>query len=101
MPSKWLPTLTIGLIILLCFGGVSAAPPNEPLIIPNLEAVEAYLESQMVHHGFMGMTAAIIQGEEIIYLRGFGSAGAGQPVTPQTPFFIGSVSKSFTSLAVM
>jgi CubicO group peptidase (beta-lactamase class C family) len=101
MPSKWLPALTIGVIIFLCFGGVSAAPPDEPLIIPNLEAAEAYLESQMRRHGFKGMAAAITQGEEIIYLRGFGSAGAGQPVNPQTPFFIGSVSKSFTALAVM
>jgi CubicO group peptidase (beta-lactamase class C family) len=101
MPSKWLPALTVGVIIFLCFGGVSAAPPDEPLIIPNLKAAEVYLESQMLRHGLKGMAAAIIQGEEIIYLRGFGSAGAGQPVTPKTPFFIGSVSKSFTALAVM
>lgn len=101
MTTKWLPTLTIVLILLLCFSGVLAAPAGEPATQPNLEAAEAYLEVQMRRHGFKGMAAAITQGEEIIYLRGFGSAGAGQPVTPQTPFFIGSVSKSFTALAVM
>ena len=101
MISKWLPTLTIGLIFLLCFVGVSSASPAEPVIIPNLEEAEAYLETQMRRHGFKGMAVAITQAEEIIYLRGFGSAEGEQPVTPRTPFFIGSVSKSFTALAVM
>jgi CubicO group peptidase (beta-lactamase class C family) len=101
MTSKWLLALTIGLIILLSFGSVSAAPTAELATQPNLAAAEAYLEAQMRRHGFKGVAAAITQGEEIIYLRGFGSAGAGQSVTPQTPFFIGSVSKSFTALAVM
>jgi CubicO group peptidase (beta-lactamase class C family) len=101
MISKWLPTFTIGLIFLLSFGVVSAAQPDEPLIIPNLEAAEAYLEAQMRRHGYQGMAVAITQGEAIIYLRGFGAARDGLPVTPQTPFFIGSVSKSFTALAVM
>ncbi|MBW6465650.1 MAG: beta-lactamase family protein [Brevefilum sp.] len=101
MKTKWLPTLTIGLIILLFFTGVSAETTSEPEIQPNLEAAEAYLEAQMRRHGFKGMAAAITQGDEIIYLSGFGSAGGGQPIAPQTPFFIGSVSKSFTALAVM
>jgi CubicO group peptidase (beta-lactamase class C family) len=43
-----------------------------------------------------------VQGEHIVHLQGFGKADdAGRAVTPQTPFFIGSITKSFTALAVM
>ena len=36
--------------------------------------------------------------DRITYLRGFGKADdSGRPVTPQTPFIIGSLSKSFTA----
>src|SRR5690349_14806810 len=49
-----------------------------------------------------GLAVAIVQGEQIVHLKGFGFAdGAAQPVTPQTPFIIGSTTKSFTALAVM
>ena len=43
-----------------------------------------------------------MQGDEIVYQRGYGLAGttSGQ-VTPQTPFIPGSVSKGVTALAVM
>ncbi len=37
-----------------------------------------------------------------MHLRGFGRARpGGEAPTPQTPFFIGSLTKSFTALAVM
>ncbi len=55
----------------------------------------------MQRHRFEGMAVAITQGEEIVYLNGFGSAGSSRPVTTDTPFFIGSVSKFFTALTVM
>jgi CubicO group peptidase (beta-lactamase class C family) len=42
----------------------------------------------------------IVEGGSIAYVAGFGSAGPGRgPVTPHTPFVLGSVSKSFTALA--
>jgi len=45
---------------------------------------------------------AIVNGDRIIHLRGFGAADpSGRPVTPQTPFIIGSLTKSFTALAIM
>lgn len=64
-------------------------------------AVDAFVEAQMKKHNLPGVALAITQGEEIVYLKGFGTAGGGQSVTPQTPFFIGSISKPITSLALM
>ena len=49
-----------------------------------------------------GLALGIVEGDRIAYVRGFGEADdSGNDVTPQTPFIIGSVSKSFTALAVM
>ena len=48
------------------------------------------------------MAVAIVRGDHVAYLGSYGKAdSAGRPVTPQTPFQIGSTTKSFTALAVM
>ena len=49
-----------------------------------------------------GLALGIVDGDRISYLRGFGTADDNRTkVTPQTPFIIGSVSKSLTAVAVM
>jgi CubicO group peptidase (beta-lactamase class C family) len=48
------------------------------------------------------MAVSIVQGDQVAYLGSYGEADAdGRPVTPQTPFQIGSTTKSLTALAVM
>jgi len=52
--------------------------------------------------GIPGMALGIIQEGQIVHVQGFGVAdSSGRAVTPQTPFYIGSLTKSFTALAVM
>lgn len=49
-----------------------------------------------------GLALGIVQGDQIVHVRGFGVADdAHTPVLPQTAFSIGSLTKSFTALAVM
>jgi CubicO group peptidase (beta-lactamase class C family) len=49
-----------------------------------------------------GLALGIVKGDEVAHLEGFGNAdSSGRAVTPQTPFIIGSTSKSFTALAIM
>ncbi len=64
-------------------------------------AVDSFVEDQMARHSIPGMALAITYGDDVAYLQGYGDAGDGQAVTPQTRFYIGSISKSFTALAVM
>jgi CubicO group peptidase (beta-lactamase class C family) len=64
------------------------------------EALDAYIESQMSKHGLKGIALAVTSGSEIVYLQGYGTAGNDRTMTPQTPMYIGSQSKSFTGLAV-
>ena len=93
------------LIVLALLGGAffwTAGPAAAQNTVDlDTAAVDALVEAQMKKHNLPGVALAITQGEEIVYLKGYGTAGAGQPVTPQTPFYIGSISKPFTSLAVM
>lgn len=67
----------------------------------NPAAIDDFVERQMAVQRVPGLALAITQGEEVLYVKGYGTAGNGRPVTPQTQFFIASVSKSFTALAVM
>jgi len=66
------------------------------------EAVEACIQGEMRRLKIPGVSLAIVQGDQIVHRRGFGRARPGGEVpTPQTPFFIGSLTKSVTALAVM
>jgi CubicO group peptidase (beta-lactamase class C family) len=66
------------------------------------DAIDAYLKGQMHRLNMPGISLAIVEGDQIVHLRGFGQARPnGEAPTPQTPFFIGSLTKSFTALAVM
>ncbi|UCF26649.1 MAG: beta-lactamase family protein [Chloroflexota bacterium] len=65
-------------------------------------SIDAYVDEQMKRLNIPGVSLAIVEGDQIVHLRGFGRARpGGEAPTPQTPFFIGSLTKSFTALAVM
>ncbi len=65
-------------------------------------AVDDYITARMETAHIPGLSVAIVKGDQIVYRKGYGQADpSGRPVTPQTPFIIGSISKTFTALAVM
>lgn len=68
----------------------------------DFESVDRFIQTEMDAVRIPGLALAIVQGDEVIYQKGYGIADpSGRPVTPQTPFNIGSVSKAFTALTVM
>ncbi|RPI28385.1 MAG: class A beta-lactamase-related serine hydrolase, partial [Chloroflexota bacterium] len=80
-------------------GPVPAKPSNWH---PSYAALDAYIETQMRRLNIPGASLAVVEGDQIVHLRGFGRARpGGEAPTPQTPFFIGSLTKSFTALAIM
>src|SRR5258705_9073993 len=95
--------MVLGLFVLLALSFTalpSAAAPRTNA--PDFAAIDRYIESQMQAAHMPGMALGIVQGDQIVHLRGFGSADpTGRAVTPHTPFILGSVSKSLTALAVM
>src|SRR5215472_17273640 len=73
-----------------------------PLSGPDVARIDAFVSSQMQAQRIPRLSLGIVQGDQIVHLHGFGAADAtGRQVTSQTPFIIGSMSKSFTALAVM
>lgn len=66
------------------------------------DSIDDYIEEQMHRLHVPGISLAIIEGDKIVHQRGFGKARpGGEAPTPQTPLFIGSLTKSITALAVM
>jgi CubicO group peptidase (beta-lactamase class C family) len=85
----------IGLAVL---GSVPAAADEGP----DLAAIDRYVRSEMDAQRIPGLALGIVHGDRIVHVQGFGQADRSRRnVTPQTPFLIGSVTKSFTALAIM
>jgi len=97
------PSLLVGAvlaIILRVFAKRASAKPVTNSAA--YDAIDAYVEGQMRRLNIPGVSLAIVEGDRIVHLRGFGQARPdGEAPTPQTPFCIGSTTKSFTALAVM
>jgi len=84
----------------LLFSKVASTDPK--LAVTSYDEVDAYVQAQMHRLNIPGAALAIVEGDRIVHYRGFGRARpGGEPPTPQTPLFIGSLTKSITALAVM
>jgi CubicO group peptidase (beta-lactamase class C family) len=80
-------------------GGSDAADPRNGT---TLAAIDAFVEEEMDAQRIPGLALAVVRDGRIVHARGFGEAdSSGRAVSPQTPFVIGSLSKSVTALAVM
>jgi CubicO group peptidase (beta-lactamase class C family) len=79
-----------------------ASAQRFPLQQVEQDRIDAYIQSRMQIANIPGLALGVVYGDEVVYLRGYGIAAPdGRAVTPQTPFILGSTSKSFTALAVM
>lgn len=108
----WRPVVLGVLVVLLVVGLASLStmmgsvrPPARVTAAnggPDFAAIDRYVQDEMDAQRIPGLAMAIVQGNRIVHLRGFGDAdGSGRKVTPQTLFFNGSTTKSFTALAIM
>jgi CubicO group peptidase (beta-lactamase class C family) len=88
------------LVLVLALGSAKASSIQQGET--DFVAIDAYVTEQLNDLGIPGMALGIVQDGQIVHLGGFGVAdSSGRAVTAQTPFYIGSVTKSFTALAVM
>ncbi|HEY6684831.1 MAG TPA: serine hydrolase domain-containing protein [Propionibacteriaceae bacterium] len=69
---------------------------------PDFAAIDRYVRAEMEAQRIPGLALGIVHGDRTVHVQGFGQVEkSGPEVTPQTPFLIGSVTKSFTALAIM
>jgi CubicO group peptidase (beta-lactamase class C family) len=93
-------SLLIPALALLVPGASAAGTANAAG--PDYTRIDRYLSSQIGSAHIPGAALGIVHGKQIVHLYGTGDVdSSGRTVTPQTPFILGSVSKSFTALAVM
>jgi CubicO group peptidase (beta-lactamase class C family) len=106
MPLVMLALLTLAVLLPAVTAGAMPtrnSPPDSGLSRDEgFATIDAYVDAQMRELRIPGLALGIVQGDQIVHLKGFGIASPdGRAATPQTPFMIGSVTKSFTALAIM
>ena len=89
-------------ILVVIYSGFTVNRSFAQARLSDFEKIDAYISTKMEELDIPGAALVIVEGDQIVHLKGFGVADAnGRPVTPQTPFFTGSTGKSFTALAIM
>ena len=82
-------------------GGNAFAQTATPSL-PSSQQLDIYVENEMKKLHVPGAAIAVFSNGKITHLKGLGRADdTGTPVTPQTPFQLGSVSKSIAALIVL
>jgi CubicO group peptidase (beta-lactamase class C family) len=81
----------------------SPALADDPRVASALELSRAWLDAQRAYEQVPGLSAAIVHDQEVLWSGGFGLAdvAGGRPAGPDTIYSICSISKLFTSVAVM
>ncbi len=99
-PSKLsYPLLVLGLFLILRLAITPAAAAGP--VTTDVQKIDAFIQHTLTQYRIPGLAVAVVKDGQVLFTKGYGQAGPGRPVTPQTQFYLGSVSKSFTALAVM
>jgi CubicO group peptidase (beta-lactamase class C family) len=77
--------------------------PPDPRVASALRLARTWLEAQRAYDRIPGISAAIVHDQEVLWSGGFGLADVAvkRPATADTIYSICSISKLFTSVAVM
>jgi CubicO group peptidase (beta-lactamase class C family) len=96
-------TLAIGAVVALALRRhAKAAAAEQTHDSTPYDELDAYVQQHMDRLHIPGAALAVVQGDRIVHERGFGRARpGGETPSRYTPFVLGSVTKSFTALAVM
>jgi len=85
-------------LLLACIASSDAQAPGDSAF----RALDAYLRSELGRLRVPGAAVVVVRGDSLMYGATFGRGGeSARAVTLETPFAIGSISKSITALAVM
>jgi len=74
-----------------------------PALAPAADDIDRYVLTQIERQHVPGLSLAIVRGDKIVKIAGYGLANVEQrvPATADTVYEIGSVTKQFTSMAVL
>lgn len=100
---SWCRSLGVmGLAVLSALCAPEAYSQQQPAAAFDTAAADRVVEGALDEFGYRGMAIAVTREGKVLYTRGYGVADdSGRPVTADTPFILGSTSKSFAGLAAM
>jgi CubicO group peptidase (beta-lactamase class C family) len=96
--------------VALCFAASSIAQTvpgtdkNDAIASPEaLRLIDVWLDSVQAYSRIPALSAAVVQGDKVVWAKGYGTLDAAHkiPATAQTIYSICSISKLFTSIALM
>ena len=102
---RWKPILVSALLLMSIplLVGAEVKLREQPEVADALEVLDLWIEQQVTHRNLPGLSIAIVFDQEIVWAKGYGYSDVEQkiPATPSTVYRIGSVTKLFTSTAIL
>lgn len=101
--QKILLSVSLGLSGILVMLPAIAATPQSMELDSRFRAVEAWMDIHMISELGPSATAALVDNQDIVWRYAYGFANIEEkiPATPETTYSICSISKLFTSIAIM
>src|SRR4029453_6303526 len=93
-----------GMILAVAAGWLTWREPNFSRVpVTSLQDLERELESLRTHLRIPGMSAAIAEGDRVVWARGFGTANRERvvPAKPDTIYPLASLTKPYASTVVL
>ena len=94
--------LLIIVLSFVCFASRGQSETKEPLSNA-LQYIDAWMEAQQAYDRLPGISVGIVKDQELIWSKGYGFSDLKKkiPATPSTVYSICSITKLFTSVAIM
>ena len=97
------------LLVFLAAGAAASGQPastpvdRDPRVASALELARVWLEAERAYERIPGISVAIVHDQDLLWEGGFGQADLadGRPAAADTLYSICSISKLFTSIAVL
>lgn len=89
--------------IYLLAGQIEAGGQSQASTTSAAHTIDSFIVQRMDEAGLMGLGAAIVVDKKVVWMKGYGFADKQRavPFTPDTVMNIGSISKTFTGVALM
>ncbi len=89
-----------GALMAVWLGFATPAWAGDALEAALMERIDRFVADEVTASAIPGVALAVLHDGRVVHSRGFGHDGHGNPVSADTPFPIGSLTKSFTALLV-
>jgi CubicO group peptidase (beta-lactamase class C family) len=99
--GRWAAVVAIAAIGVTWMAWDTSTDDNPSMNGATYDRIDAYVQDQVDDSRIPGVAIAVVEGGAIVHAAGFGDDGHGNAITADTPFWVGSNTKSITALATM